>query len=148
VSSVKNQEETPYTSNLTPSSNDLSSTLKNSEIVVIVTGGFHTDGLKKILKERGINYVSITPNVTKDNKFSSEIYDKLAVEQAKNCSSELRVQNPSTIQVSQLITQNSKLALALSSQMSSQKLFELAINAANKQLRETGITDKANWSKK
>jgi hypothetical protein len=57
--------------------------LKRSDIAVMVTGGFHTEGLRKLFSERGISYVTVTPNVTQDTTFSSAVYIKLAREQAK-----------------------------------------------------------------
>lgn len=35
-------------------------------IAVLVTGGFHSEGMAKLLEERGISYVVICPNITKD----------------------------------------------------------------------------------
>ncbi len=57
--------------------------LKNSEIVVVVTGGFHSEGLRKILRERNVSYLTVTPNITKDNAVAGTIYAELAKQQAK-----------------------------------------------------------------
>ncbi|MCB4792893.1 MAG: hypothetical protein LHV68_13570, partial [Elusimicrobia bacterium] len=60
---------------------NISKLLDNSEILVLVTGGFHTDGIKDLLKEKEISYITITPNVTKDTLASESIYKKLLKEQ-------------------------------------------------------------------
>ncbi|MCB4792031.1 MAG: tetratricopeptide repeat protein, partial [Elusimicrobia bacterium] len=60
----------------------ISSLLKASEIVVVVTGGFHSEGLKKILKKKKISYISVTPNVTQDTTVSNQIYCDLVKKQA------------------------------------------------------------------
>ncbi|MHB9154657.1 MAG: hypothetical protein ACYC5N_03060, partial [Endomicrobiales bacterium] len=53
------------------------------EVKVVITGGFHTPGLKALLEEKGISYLVITPNVTQDTRFSEAVYARLAREQAK-----------------------------------------------------------------
>ncbi|MHB9155646.1 MAG: hypothetical protein ACYC5N_08130, partial [Endomicrobiales bacterium] len=53
------------------------------EVLVVVTGGFHTEGLERYLDERRISYLEVTPNVTQDTKRSSEIYMELAEHQAR-----------------------------------------------------------------
>ena len=49
----------------------------------MVTGGFHTEGISKLLKQKNVPYFVITPNVTKDTKSSDLIYDELVKHQAK-----------------------------------------------------------------
>ncbi|MDD5440394.1 MAG: hypothetical protein PHS37_09435, partial [Candidatus Omnitrophica bacterium] len=39
---------------------------KNKDALIIVTGGFHTESLKKLLKEKGYSYVSIMPKLNGD----------------------------------------------------------------------------------
>ncbi|MFC1546228.1 hypothetical protein ACFL4O_00730 [bacterium] len=49
-------------------------TLKHKEKVsVIVVGGYHTDGITEILKDKGMSYIVIAPNVTQD--VDSKIYE-------------------------------------------------------------------------
>ncbi|MGA2091633.1 MAG: hypothetical protein ABSH12_09280, partial [Endomicrobiales bacterium] len=50
--------------------------------IVIVTGGFHTQGLKKLLEDRKISYLTIMPMVTKDAKQADASYAAFAREQA------------------------------------------------------------------
>ncbi|MBU0605882.1 MAG: hypothetical protein KKH77_06300, partial [Candidatus Omnitrophica bacterium] len=35
-------------------------------IAVLVTGGFHSEGMARLLEERGVSYVVVCPNITKD----------------------------------------------------------------------------------
>ncbi|MDR2426982.1 MAG: hypothetical protein LBD46_07405 [Endomicrobium sp.] len=43
-------------------------------IKVIVTGGFHSAGLEKMLKEKKITHLIITPKITKEVPYAHEIY--------------------------------------------------------------------------
>src|SRR3989339_91383 len=67
----------------------VSEALKNSQIIVMVTGGFHTAGIKQLLRNRNISHLVITPNVTKDSKHSNSLYVKLARQQADILSNSL-----------------------------------------------------------
>ncbi len=109
--------------------------LKNSEIVVIVTGGFHTEGIKGLLREKKISYVTITPNVTQDTRLSTETYSKLVKDQAA------AIEKLKTGQFMGAILNNS-LALELASNMSSREMFELAIRAANRAIKQAGPADR------
>ena len=35
----------------------------NAEIAVLVSGGFHTDGITRLLKEQDISYIVVTPKI-------------------------------------------------------------------------------------
>ena len=41
---------------------------------VIVTGGFHADGLKRLAASRGLSYMQITPRIEKVSKRDQEVY--------------------------------------------------------------------------
>ena len=56
---------------------------KIKRVDVIVTGGFHTDSVSKILKDNNISYIVITPNVTGGTKLAEKTYYKIAAEQSK-----------------------------------------------------------------
>jgi len=47
--------------------NDRRLTMDGRGVVIVITGGFHTDNLTKLFKSNGINYVSIMPNFRLDN---------------------------------------------------------------------------------
>ncbi|MDR2192248.1 MAG: hypothetical protein LBO62_05170, partial [Endomicrobium sp.] len=61
---------------------EISEILKNSKISIVVTGGFHSDGLQKIFSQQNISHIVITPNVSK-TQYSNAIYTALAKWQAK-----------------------------------------------------------------
>jgi len=46
---------------------------ENARVAALLTGGFHTEGMQRILKEKGISYVVICPNITKDIESSNYI---------------------------------------------------------------------------
>ena len=56
---------------------------KVKRLDIIVTGGFHTDSVSKILKDNNVSYIVITPNVTGGIKLAEETYYKIAKEQSK-----------------------------------------------------------------
>jgi hypothetical protein len=56
---------------------------ENRDVIVAVTGGFHTAGLTKLLEEKNISYLTITPAITRTTRESTETYEKIARQQAK-----------------------------------------------------------------
>ncbi|MCX5782414.1 MAG: hypothetical protein NT145_06900 [Elusimicrobia bacterium] len=50
---------------------------------MVVTGGFHTAGITKLLEKKNVSYIVITPSVTTDTKLATQIYDRLAKEDAE-----------------------------------------------------------------
>ncbi|MGA2091087.1 MAG: hypothetical protein ABSH12_06470 [Endomicrobiales bacterium] len=50
-------------------------------VIVMVTGGFHSEGLQKLLEDRHISYRTITPNVVNDAG-SNNVYQEIIKEQA------------------------------------------------------------------
>ncbi|MGA2091229.1 MAG: hypothetical protein ABSH12_07215, partial [Endomicrobiales bacterium] len=58
-------------------------TLSNGgQPIIIVAGGFHTEGLTKLLEKRKISYLTITPIVTDNTRSSDKAYAEFAREQA------------------------------------------------------------------
>ncbi|MCL2334512.1 MAG: hypothetical protein FWC57_00425, partial [Endomicrobia bacterium] len=51
-------------------------------IDVVITGGFHTNDLAKLMGDNGYSYVVITPNVTQDTALSDKNYENNILEQA------------------------------------------------------------------
>jgi signal transduction histidine kinase len=43
-------------------------------ISVLVVGGFHAEGVKKLLKNEGVNFITITPSITKEDIEAKKIY--------------------------------------------------------------------------
>ncbi|MFC1546765.1 hypothetical protein ACFL4O_03495, partial [bacterium] len=59
---------------------NISKGIKNKEIRVLIAGGYHTQGIKQLLKGKGMSYDIITPFVTKAE--TREIYNLRIKEQA------------------------------------------------------------------
>ena len=53
------------------------------EVVVIVSGGFHTKGLNNLLEEKKIGYITITPNVNTSTVESDNFYKDIVKEQTE-----------------------------------------------------------------
>jgi hypothetical protein len=53
------------------------------EVDVVITGGFHSQTVTDILKNHGVSYIVITPNVTDGVKLAEETYYQIAKEQSK-----------------------------------------------------------------
>ncbi|MGA2089947.1 MAG: hypothetical protein ABSH12_00605, partial [Endomicrobiales bacterium] len=52
-------------------------------VIVMISGGFHTVGIARLLEQRHISYLTITPNVTCSATYANDIYDKITRYQAK-----------------------------------------------------------------
>jgi len=64
--------------------NKIIASMKNvKEVDVVVTGGFHTQTVTDILKEKGVSYIVITPNITDGIKNAEQTYYQIAKEQSK-----------------------------------------------------------------
>ncbi|MBN1621143.1 MAG: hypothetical protein JW871_00955, partial [Endomicrobiales bacterium] len=61
------------------------------EVIVLITGGFHTPGLCELFRQKGYSYIVITPNVTKDTGFSESVYSELLAFQSAILKAEYRV---------------------------------------------------------
>ena len=53
------------------------------EVDVVITGGFHSQTVTEILKDHGVSYIVITPNVTDGVKLAEDTYYEIAKEQSK-----------------------------------------------------------------
>ncbi|MBO7611730.1 MAG: hypothetical protein J6T23_05920 [Elusimicrobia bacterium] len=54
----------------------LSENPKDKNVIVAVTGGYHSEGLSKLLSQSNISFVSVTPNFT-SSKTNSNIYNTI-----------------------------------------------------------------------
>ncbi|MBN1621174.1 MAG: tetratricopeptide repeat protein [Endomicrobiales bacterium] len=74
--------------------NSISALLNNAEeIVVLITGGFHTPGLCELMRERSVPYLVITPNVTQETGFAEDVYSELLLKQGEFLSEALALQS-------------------------------------------------------
>ena len=66
------------------SAEDVIKSLKPAKnVYVIITGGFHTQGVSQYLAKYGISTITITPNVTGGVQAAEEKYYRIAKEQSK-----------------------------------------------------------------
>lgn len=63
-----------------------------SKVVVLITGGFHTDGIEQILREKGIGYANVTPRITKTDH--GEMYQRVMSDANADLSAYFKVKNP------------------------------------------------------
>jgi hypothetical protein len=52
--------------------------LENKKVEIVVTGGFHTEGVSEILRANNISYITVTPNVQGGLKEAEEVYYQVA----------------------------------------------------------------------
>ena len=81
---------------------------------IVVTGGFHSEGLNKLFKQDKISYISVLPSITKETKTSERNYDNIVME--------------SSVFASQTI------ALGLASQATYAEIANMMIDAATAEL--------------
>jgi len=94
--SLNLEYDSPY---IADSEKALLSLQKAKSIKVVVTGGFHTAGISKLLEKQKVSYLVITPNVTQDTKLSQELYDKIAKEESKYLFQAFELPNLSNLSV-------------------------------------------------
>lgn len=61
----------------------ISNFFKKSKVIVMVTGGFHSEGLSKIFNERKISHITITPNAKNGISMSDALYSQLIKNQSE-----------------------------------------------------------------
>ncbi len=106
---------------------DVAGQLKNSELIVVVAGGFHTEGIRNIAREKGVSYIAITPNIIKGTKQSSLVYAQLAREQA------------TILEENAQFSRNS-MGLAVASQLKSDAIARLMVETAKRKLSALPFT--------
>ncbi len=81
---VKNMNLNKRTaSNNIDKNSSISDVLSNAKrVVILVAGGYHTDGINEILNKKGITNITITPNITNSTQDSRVQYEYLAQQQA------------------------------------------------------------------
>ncbi|MFH1319446.1 MAG: hypothetical protein ABII90_02180, partial [Bacteroidota bacterium] len=145
------KQSQPLNTNFSNLNKTLSEVLKNSKIVVIVTGGFHSEGLKSLLQDKKISYLTITPNVIQDTSISNSIYSTLAKKQAKLFGSQALALALGSTDAKVISVTKEKITLEIDGEIItllrnqvknkftlSQKL-QKTINIANKTLDKTAI---------
>ncbi|WP_413853717.1 hypothetical protein [Candidatus Ruminimicrobium bovinum] len=66
-----------------PGTRTVKEIIKNSkEVIIVVAGGYHSDELSKILSEKSVNDIVITPNITGDVEKANNKYKQTIKEQS------------------------------------------------------------------
>ena len=68
-----------YSKDVSSTNSDILSSAK--KIVILVAGGYHTDGINELLNKKGITNITVTPNITKSTQNSRLQYEYLAQQQ-------------------------------------------------------------------
>lgn len=102
----------------------LSMAAADNEVAVVVTGGFHTQGLSKMLEEKGISYVVITPNVTTDTAFAQRMYDIFAREFAAGAPAQVALQRNTSVAIASRSSAPSEDSLQIAA-LSQNEIFGL-----------------------
>lgn len=63
---------------------DLSEALEKASLIkVLVTGGYHSEGLREIFEQNGISYIILTPEITSSDIMTKNLYEQSINIQAK-----------------------------------------------------------------
>lgn len=88
---VNIDRNTSFIKNISPSLAVSSPEGAGKNVIVLVTGGFHTEGIKRLLTEQKISYMTVMPNVSGDTTAAGARYSELARQQAKVLSNALQL---------------------------------------------------------
>ncbi|HNX69265.1 MAG TPA: response regulator [Candidatus Omnitrophota bacterium] len=64
----------------------------SSRLVVLITGGFHSEGVREALVEQGAGYASLTPRISKTDH--GEMYQRVMADDNADLSAYFKVKNP------------------------------------------------------
>ncbi|HOE69422.1 MAG TPA: hypothetical protein PLH16_07240 [Candidatus Omnitrophota bacterium] len=67
-------------------------TRRMPQVVVLITGGFHTDGIREAVTRKGIDYAEVLPRIMKTDK--GEMYRKVMSDDNADLSAYFKVKNP------------------------------------------------------
>ncbi|MDR1195894.1 MAG: hypothetical protein LBL00_05395, partial [Endomicrobium sp.] len=102
-------------------SNDPNNIFKNAEeIIIAVTGGYHSYGLKELLAKKGITDIVITPTITEGIERAEFIYEEIMKQQSEFL--------------------REALAFTIASQAGEQEQFELFVQVGISLLKNTKYT--------
>ncbi len=93
---------------------------KSEEVIIVVTGGYHSKGLQELLNERKITNITITPSISSDTKKSESLYAKIIKEQS--------------------VFLREALAFTIASQAATTEQFTILTNAGIKFLEKSGYS--------
>lgn len=101
---------------------------KAKRIVILVAGGYHTDGINEILNQKGITNITITPNIAKSTQKSRIDYEYLAQQQASS------IRQMIALGLISNATQKEQISTIVTSLFEGQKLDGININILVEQL--------------
>ena len=101
----------------------------SKQIKIIVAGGYHSPGLQKLLNERGISNITVTPAITGGIDEAHKIYSEI-----------IRAQASGDAPYQPEPLSNDKLAFTIASQTSDITKFEMLIESGLSDLHSVGIT--------
>jgi len=117
------EKNTKLVSGLTKSGKSPNEMLENAkEIIVVVSGGYHSRGLNEILDGKKISHMTITPRISGGVESALANYRQIITEQSRFF--------------------KEALAFAVASQMPGSKKFELIVNTVNDLLNKVEFNDK------
>lgn len=61
-------------------------------VVILITGGFHSEGIREVVLEKGLGYAEITPRITETD--NGEKYQKVMADENADLSAYFKVKNP------------------------------------------------------
>lgn len=62
------------------------------KIVVLITGGFHSEGIYEVLREKGIGFAALTPHISRTDR--GEMYQKVMADVNADLKAYFKVKNP------------------------------------------------------
>lgn len=83
VPAKNNGYDNLYEGKLSSVNKILSGLSKSKSVKVIISGGFHTEGINELLDEKKISYLTLTPNIKESDSLYEQKYLNAIVEQAE-----------------------------------------------------------------
>lgn len=138
-SSPQSFRRSPYIHTSIPPYLDFFSSAKN--ILVLVSGGFHTQGINELLDKNKISYITLTPNIKRNDYLYEQQYLKSIVQQAdadfNAISKRPWIENPQSAVADIISSMNGILPSLLDSEQTTEKITE----AVNKTIEEYSAGD-------
>lgn len=122
-------------------SSNLPSIFSARKILIIVSGGFHSDGITKLLDENKISHITLTPNIKKNDYLYERQYLDSIVEQAdadfNAISKRPWLENPQSI-VRDIVSSMNEI---LPSLLQANQTTEQITQTVNKKIENNGAND-------
>ncbi|MCL2144533.1 MAG: metallophosphoesterase [Endomicrobia bacterium] len=93
---------------------------ESEEVIIVVTGGYHSKGLQELLDDKKITSLIVTPSITTDTEKAYALYEKIIKEQA--------------------VFLKEALSFTIASQAAAEEQFTAMMNAGVKFLEQAGYS--------